>query len=77
MKLYYPRYRCDGKKSNSYDAEATAYNTKLEELQQNAVRIEELQGDFYSEVKYHMPDGSVWVRTISLEYMLEYSLERM
>lgn len=77
MKMYYPRFRFDGKKPSNYDQEVSKYLAKLDELEQGAVKTESTQGDYYDEIKYSMPDGSVWLRTISTEYMLEYSLGKV
>lgn len=77
MKLFYPRYCFDGTKPAGYDKKTNAYNAKLAELESNAIKTEMQEGNFYREIKYWMPDGSVWMRMISLEYMLEYSLEKV
>lgn len=76
MKLYCPRW-FDGKKPENYDEDVEKYYAKLNEIQETAVDVEYEPGDFYDEMDYTMPDGSVWRRVINTEYNLEYSLEEV
>ncbi|MBR6982167.1 MAG: hypothetical protein IKH75_01315 [Ruminococcus sp.] len=67
----------DGSKPENYDSEWKAFYDKLRQIKEIAVSEKLVEGDFYDVWTYVLADGSVWEYTISNEYMLDYSIEKV
>lgn len=76
-RIFCPRHCIDGTKPENYDQKMDEYFAKLKWLKENSVSSKYEMFDFYDYETFVMPDGSIWKRTVSNEYMLEYSIERV
>ena len=77
-KWFCPRHNIDdGSKPMNYDSDWKTFHDKLRQIKEIAVSKKLTQGDFYDVWTYVLADGSVWEYTISNEYMLDYSIEKI
>ena len=77
-KLFCPRHNhVDGSKPEDYDKEWNEFHDKLNWIEENAVSKKFDDGDFFDTWTYVMDDGSVYVRLIQNDYMLDYSIEKI
>ena len=77
-KWFCPRHCIDdGSKPENYDSDRETFYAKLDWVRSNAVSSKLKYGDFYDIWTYVLSDGSVWEYTISNEYALDYSIEKV